>query len=87
MMRKMGRRAGAIGFALYLDLLEQLRAPSTNFDVDVLVLYDSSVSPDKLYKTVNGLISDGKQVSVQRAIPEKLRYRECYDIRQEASKC
>ncbi len=87
MMHKMGRRAGAIGFALYLDLLEQLRAPGTDFDVDVLVLYDSSVSPDALYKTVNELISRGKRVSAQRAIPEKLRYHTCQDMRQEASKC
>ncbi len=87
MMQKMGRRAGAIGFALYLDLLEQLRTPGTDFDVDVLVLYDSSVSPDALYKTVNELISRGKRVSAQRAIPEKLRYRTCQDMRQEASKC
>lgn len=87
MMHKMGRRAGAIGFALYLDLLEQLRDTSVGFDVDVLVLYDSTTSPDALYKTVNKLISEGKRVSAQRAIPEKLRYRQCLDVREEAAKC
>lgn len=84
MMHRMGRRAGAIGFALYLDLLEQLRAPSRGFDVDVLVLYDRATPLSLLCAKVNELIAGGKRVSAQRAIPEALRYRECLDMRQEA---
>ena len=84
MMHRMGRRAGAIGFALYLDLLEQLRAPSRGFDVDVLVLYDSATPLSLLCAKVNELVTEGKRVSAQRAIPEALRYRECLDMRQEA---
>ena len=84
MMHRMGRRAGAIGFALYLDLLEQLRAPAQGYDVDVLVLYDGATPLDKLCAKVNALVAEGKRVSAQRAIPDTLRYRECCDMRQEA---
>ncbi len=84
MMHKMGRRAGAIGFALYLDLLEQLRAPAQGYDVDVLVLYDSATPIGELCAQVAALVADGKRVSAQRAVPQALRYRDCCDMRQEA---
>ena len=87
MMHKMGRRAGAIGFALYLDLLEQLRAPAVGYDVDVLVLYDSTTPLEELSAKVSELVASGKRVSAQRAVPENLRYRECLSLKKEASKC
>ena len=87
MMRRMGRRAGAIGFALYLDLLEQLHSSSEGYDVDVLLLYDQSTSLQTLNSTVNQLISEGKRVSAQKAAPQKLRYRQCVDIRKETASC
>ena len=87
MMHKMGRRSGAIGFALYLDLLEQLCTGREEFDVDVLLLYDDSVSLATLTDTVKTLVAQGDRVSAQRAIPEKLRYRVCRDLRQEVSTC
>lgn len=86
MMHKMGRRAGAIGFALYLDLLEQLRASGEGYDVDVLVLYDNTTPPEKLAAQINRLVENGKRVSAQRAIPENLRYRQCLSLKEE-SKC
>ena len=84
LMRKMDRRSGAIGFALYLDLLEQLPSRRGSFDVDVLVLYDNAES---VVQTVEKLIAQGKTVSAQKAIPHKLRYRELLDLRKEAGSC
>ena len=84
LMRKMDRRSGAIGFALYLDLLEQLPSTRNNFDVDVLVLYDDAAP---VAQAVETLIADGKTVSAQKAIPSRLRYRELLDLRKEAATC
>lgn len=40
--RKMGRKARAIGFAIYLDLLQEYRREENGFDVDTLILHDGT---------------------------------------------
>ncbi len=84
LMERMGRRSGAIGFALYLDLLEGLTQKGEDYDVDVLLLYDATVSVAAVAKAQQAQIEGGKRVSAQKAIPEKLRYREIIDLRLEA---
>ncbi len=83
LMRKMGRRAGAIGFALYLDLLEDLQTETREYDVDVLVLYDAATSPKALADKVEALTAAGRSVTAQRAVPPSLRAREVCDLREE----
>ena len=85
LMRRMGRRAGAIGFALYLDLLEEQASVSPAYDVDVLVLYDVFSPTAAVTAKVAALRAEGKTVSAQRAIPDKLRYGTILDMRKEAS--
>ena len=84
LMKKLGRPGGAIGFALYLDLLEQLPENRAGFDVDVLLLYDD---PTAAAGEVARLTAAGKTVSAQRATPQGLRYRELMDLRKEAGVC
>ncbi len=81
LMERMGRQSGAIGFAIYLDLLENLASSAGASDVDVLLLYsDNTKTADVAMKT-RELISEGKSVSAQKAIPEKLRYKTLLDMR------
>jgi ATP phosphoribosyltransferase regulatory subunit len=82
LMRKMGRKSGAVGFALYLDLLEDLQGTQREYDVDVLVLYDETTALKVLAERVNALTADGKSVTAQRAVPEALRYRGVCDMRE-----
>lgn len=84
LMEKLGRRGGAIGFALYLDLLEQLPAPRRGYDVDVLLLYDDAAG---VPAAVESLVAAGKTVSAQKAVPDRLRYREVLDLRKEGAVC
>ncbi len=76
LMQRMGRRSGAVGFALYLDLLEGLGGEGDGYDVDVLLLYDDTVSTEKIKNAVNKLTLEGKSVTAQKAVPEKLRTKE-----------
>ena len=46
LMRKMGKSACAVGFAVYLDKLDRLSTDTKDYDVDVLLLY--SEESDKL---------------------------------------
>ena len=83
LMARMGRKSGAIGFALYLDLLDGLETDKKNYDVDTLVLYSDSTDISKVYDKVNELNLKGLSVSAQKAIPAKLRYREIIDFTKE----
>ena len=83
MLQRMGRRAGAVGFAIYLDLLEGLDRNKRHADVDVLLLYDESTVREAA-EAVAKLTAEGKSVSAQKAIPPTLRYRETEDLRKGA---
>ena len=87
MMEKLGRRSRAVGFALYLDLLEALDAPEPGVDVDVLLLYNEANDPKEVGKQAEEIRASGRSCSAQHAIPEKLRYRELIDMRKEEAKC
>ncbi len=80
LMRKMGRRSGAIGFAVYLDRLERLSDADEPYDVDAVLLYDA-----RDLKAVKGavaaLAADGKRVMAVRAVPEKRRYRQLWKLK------
>ena len=86
LMKRMGRKSGAIGFALYLDLLEDLTGNTPAYDVDVLVLYDAVTPTEAVTAKVTALRAEGKTVSAQRAIPEKLRYATLCDLRKEGAR-
>ena len=76
LVRKMGKAAGAVGFAVYLDMLEELSCERAAYDVDVLIVYDNRAVIEDILERKAALIAEGKSVSLQRAIPEKLRYKE-----------
>lgn len=76
LMHRMGKAAGAIGFAIYLDMLEEIREPMREYDVDALVIYPDGFDAKELIALKKKLADEGKSVSMQRAIPEKLRYKE-----------
>ena len=86
LMRRMGHRARGIGFALYLDRLED-RERERQWDVDVLLLCDRESDAAAIRAQVKELNDKGLSVSVQNAIPEKLRCREILDRRGEAARC
>lgn len=73
---RMGRGTGAVGFALYLDMLEELYCQSSEYDVDTLIVYGKSSDVGAVAALRDRLIAEGKSVSLQRAVPTKLRYKE-----------
>lgn len=83
LLRRMGRRSRAVGFALYLDRLEELGGEERAWDVDVLLLYDASVPPERVSAAVRAFAEEDKSVSAQKAVPDRLRYRELCDLRGE----
>ncbi len=86
LLSKMGRASGAIGFATYLDLLEDLPTEKSSYDVDVLLLCGEQLDNMLLVNTVNQIINSGKTVSVQSIDTGNIRYKEL-KILGEGSKC
>lgn len=78
LMRKMGRKAGAIGFAVYLDTLERYNMEQKQYDVDTLLLCKGSIS-DAL-KKADELSKEGVPVRICTEIPENLRYRQLIEL-------
>lgn len=75
LMRKMKRSSGAIGFAVYLDMLEQIGSARGEYDVDTVLLYDGSEPIENVRRSAARLTEGGMSVSVQRQIPEGMKYK------------
>ena len=76
LMERMGKNAGAVGFAIYIDLIEDLLVSNRKYDVDTLIVYSDKTDIQKMLSIKDKLIAEGKSVSSQKAIPAKLRYKE-----------
>ncbi|MBR5473057.1 MAG: ATP phosphoribosyltransferase regulatory subunit, partial [Clostridia bacterium] len=81
LLYKMGRKSGAIGFAIYLDLLEDLPSEKNSYDVDVLLLCDDNTDNNLLLDTVKKIVDGGKTVSVQNNDSGMIKYKEINDLR------
>ncbi len=74
LMRQMGRRGGAVGFAVYLDRLGRMPEAAKEYDVDTLLLYDEGCDLTALYAAADTLRAEGS-VMLQKEIPARLTYR------------
>ena len=76
MMKKLKRQAGAIGFAVYLDILEQYAPGGTEYDVDTLLVYDEGCSIAEIEAKAKELTGCGESILLQRQIPPGIRCRQ-----------
>ncbi len=83
MMAKLSKKMGAIGFAVYLDLLEQLSKSQDNDNIDVLILYDDKTVKSNIVKTLKKTTNDGKKILVSKESKQKTIYKELIDLRGE----
>ncbi len=80
LLSKMGRKSGAVGFAVYLDMLERLSGADKSFDADAVLLYNEDTPLAELVSAVELLKGKGMTVSAQMNIPEKLKYAKLYRV-------
>lgn len=69
LMHRMGKKSRAIGFALYLDLLERLPFGDGDTEGETLLLCDSGVSASLLLDTMQSLTEKGCSVRFVTQIP------------------
>ena len=76
LIHKMGKDADAIGFAVYLDLLERFETTEKEYDVDTLLLYEDSVDTAALAKAAQMLTDNGQSVLVQKKNTGNVKYKQ-----------
>lgn len=81
LVHKLGKDADAIGFALYLDLLENLDTKKEEYDVDILLLYDETTDLTALMNGVQMLTGNGQSVRVQKQDTGELKYKQLLCIK------
>ena len=82
LLKRLGKRAGAIGFAVYLDQLERLEKRPDEYDVDALILYDDYADALALANAVRMLTSSGQRVLARRGTAEGIRCRQVLRLRE-----
>lgn len=80
LMHRMNRRSGAIGFAVYLDLLEDLDFSEKEFDFDVAVVYENDCDSIKVCQFVAEQVKKGYKVTVRKSDADNLNCRRKYRV-------
>lgn len=80
LMENMGRRGGAIGFAIYMDALAPLEQQPDAYDVDTVLLYAEDTPLSVIQKAVRKLNREGRSVLAQRKKPEGIRCRQIISL-------
>lgn len=73
LMNRLGKKCGAIGFAVYLDRLERFESNSSEYDVDAVLLYDADASVSELLAAQKKLSEEYPRVMTARGIDRDLR--------------
>lgn len=76
LMTRMGKKAKAIGFAVYMDVLEKLLEESEEYSVDVALIYNDDCSLGKVMKMAEDIRKEGKSVSLMKKISKKMKPRD-----------
>lgn len=74
LMEKLGRRSRAIGFAVYLDMLERFGAVRSDVDVDVMLIYGKSDDVAGIGDAVGRFVAKGKSVAALPEVDTGIKY-------------
>ena len=86
LMEKFGKKTEAIGFAVYLDKLERFGGESDEYDIDVLMVYESDMPAERIIEAVRLLSEGGKTVRTVNAPETGVRYRQLISLGKEGMK-
>lgn len=86
LMEKFGKRAGAIGFAVYLDKLERFGKDDSKYDVDIMLVYEADTATDSIIDAARTLGRDGSSVRTCRMVDKSIRYRKLVKLGKEGLK-
>ena len=77
-MERVNKKAGAIGFAVYLDNLKFYYKKVREFDSDILILFDSANKSESLLSLVESFVEKGFSVRVEHTVPDGYKAKTVY---------
>ena len=80
LMSRMGKRSGAIGFAVYLDLIDELDEEKEEYDCDVFLLYGENTPISAVAKKAEELAESGKRVRCGKSMPASISFKETVEM-------
>lgn len=76
LLRKFGKNMSAIGFAVYMNLIERYGKCEDECDVDILLTYSENSEPSELMRAVKMLSGSGKSIRVQKENCGGIKYKQ-----------
>ena len=80
LMQKLKRKSSAIGFAVYMDVLERLDSSVKDYDADILLLYAEGVDLAAVFSQADEWRQQGNSVMVQQCLPDGMRFRKVFQF-------
>ena len=80
LMKKMGRHSRAIGFAVYLDMLERISDEAREYDFDVMLIYGDGTTPAELQAAARKIIESGRTVFCCKRRDGRVRCRDTVEL-------
>ncbi len=80
LMSRMGKKSGALGFAVYLDLIDELDTDTDEYDCDVFLIYEENTPIGAISKRAEQITADGKRVRCGRTVPSGVSFKETVGI-------
>ncbi len=80
LMQSMSRKSKAIGFAVYIDMLERFNVKEREFDYAAVLLYSENDSISTVKDTAQRLINEYGCVFTAKKLPEKATYGKLFEL-------
>jgi len=80
LMRSMNKNSSAVGFAVYLDMLDRLEGSSERYDADAVLLYCDNESIEAINSAKSILCAEYERVSIQRSLPAGYTYKKLFKL-------
>lgn len=75
LLKKFHKDADAIGFAVYIDIINAYTSEKAEYDTDIVIIYENPDVP-ALLKAIQIFIQSGQTVRVEKKIPSDLKYKQ-----------
>lgn len=81
LMKKLGKKSGAIGFAVYHDRLKYIERDNMTLEKPVLILYSADTDVSVIAAIKQKLIDEGKAFDIQKTVTDESLYSDIIDVR------
>lgn len=75
LLTKLGKNSGAVGFAVYMDMLSYLDKDNDRFDTDVLLIYNKNTPAEQVFSAVAELKAQGNRVFASSVPCKNIKYK------------